>query len=426
MSPKLYMKSLSLENFRGFQNFSLEFHPRLNVFLGNNGVGKSSILDALSILLGTITEELGQNSAVKTTISYDDISVGWQKACIDGYLYAKENILMAACSQLYLKKGKKTVNSLTHSSPMLNYRKTLEEIILQPELKKNLPIFISYQANRHPNNTFISTETTNKTNLEINACYDEAISVNPNFATFFKWYKEKEDLENQTKVKNNNLAYMDRQLQVLRDAVEKSLGYNSFTVDRNHWTFNLVKNNQELSFNQLSDGEKGYLLLVADIARRLAIANPYLDNPLDGEGIVLIDEIELHLHPKWQREIISKLLETFTGCQFIITTHSPQIIGEVQPDSIWILEAGEEPYHPKRSYGMDASELLEEVMGAPSVNNYVTKQLEEIEELIDSEEYDEAREKIKALAKNTGAIPSLVGINALLDMYNQETVNLGE
>jgi predicted ATP-binding protein involved in virulence len=129
------------------------------------------------------------------------------------------------------------------------------------------------------------------------------------------------------------------------------------------------KQGQELIVNQLSDGEKCLLAMVGDLARRLAIANPSLENPLQGEGVVLIDEIELHLHPKWQREIIPALTRTFPNCQFIATTHSPQVISEVKPNGIYILEATSEGVvarRPESSYGRDSNRILEDLMGVPA------------------------------------------------------------
>ena len=91
---------------------------------------------------------------------------------------------------------------------------------------------------------------------------------------------------------------------------------------------------------QLSDGERGVLALVLDLTRRLAQANPELDAPtLEAEAVVLIDEIDLHLHPRWQRQIVHNLTSAFPRCQFIATTHSPQVIGEVDPDRIQIIAA---------------------------------------------------------------------------------------
>lgn len=89
------------------------------------------------------------------------------------------------------------------------------------------------------------------------------------------------------------------------------------------------KGSLTISVDLLSDGEKCTLALIGDLARRIALANPNRDNPLDGEGIVLIDEIELHMHPSWQRRVLGVLKRVFPNIQFIVTTHSPQILGEV-------------------------------------------------------------------------------------------------
>lgn len=83
------------------------------------------------------------------------------------------------------------------------------------------------------------------------------------------------------------------------------------------------------------------MALLGDLARRIAIANPYRENPMEGEGIVLIDEIELHMHPSWQRRILGVLKQLFPNVQFIITTHSPQVLGSVD-NSYKIISLGDE------------------------------------------------------------------------------------
>ena len=90
------------------------------------------------------------------------------------------------------------------------------------------------------------------------------------------------------------------------------------------------RNSTTIPVRHLSDGERGSLALVLDLTRRLAQANPGMDDPAsEAEAVVLIDEIDLHLHPKWQRQIVRNLTVAFPRCQFIATTHSPQVIGEV-------------------------------------------------------------------------------------------------
>ena len=120
----------------------------------------------------------------------------------------------------------------------------------------------------------------------------------------------------------------------------------------------------KIPVRHLSDGERGVLALVLDLTRRLAQANPELDDPAsEARAVVLIDEIELHLHPKWQRRIVRNLTEAFPKCQFIATTHSPQVIGEVEHSRIQIISDGM-VYSPSHSFGVDSSRVLEEIMDA--------------------------------------------------------------
>ena len=101
---------------------------------------------------------------------------------------------------------------------------------------------------------------------------------------------------------------------------------------------------------------------MTDLARRLAIANPWLgENALEGEGIILIDEIDLHLHPQWQRRVLPALTQTFPNCQFIVTTHSPQVLSEVPGESVFILENGKLLDYSPHTRGRDSNSILSEI-----------------------------------------------------------------
>jgi predicted ATP-binding protein involved in virulence len=168
----------------------------------------------------------------------------------------------------------------------------------------------------------------------------------------------------------------------------------------------IQKHNEELIINQLSDGEKCLLAMVGDLARRLAIANPGLDNPLQGSGVVLIDEIELHLHPKWQRDSIPALTRTFPNCQFIVTTHSPQVISQVKPEGIYILEKTEDGIavkQPESSYGRDSNRILEDLMDTPERPQPIKETLLELFRLIDEGKLSEARQLKNNLAQEIGS-----------------------
>ena len=130
--------------------------------------------------------------------------------------------------------------------------------------------------------------------------------------------------------------------------------------------------------------------------------------------VVLIDEIDLHLHPKWQRQIVRNLTAAFPRCQFIATTHSPQVIGEVEHDRIQIIADGQ-VYSPTHSLGLDSSRVLDEVMDASSRNADLTDRLSEVSRVIGAQQFDRARELLSKLEEHEGAGPDVVRLRTLLD-----------
>jgi len=170
--------------------------------------------------------------------------------------------------------------------------------------------------------------------------------------------------------------------------------------------FSVQKNGGRLYLEQLSDGERGLLALVFDLTRRLAIANPLNVNPVrDGLALVMIDEIELHLHPKWQRDVVKRLRDTFAACQFVVTTHSPLVLGEVAARCVRFLEFRDGKVvktMPAEAYGMDANRILQEFMAAPIRNRTVDAKLKVLFELIDEERLEEARAAIAGLEAMLG------------------------
>ena len=171
------------------------------------------------------------------------------------------------------------------------------------------------------------------------------------------------------------------------------------------------KSGEELRVDQLSDGEKCTLAMVGDLARRIAIANPALGDPLAGEGVVLIDEVDLHLHPGWQRHVVSALEETFPNCQFLVSTHSPQIVSHVAPERIWLLERGESGVsanRPAQSFGQTAGRILEDVMNVPERPLEVKERLSDLFLAIQQEELVEAKRLLSHLTSMIGVDPELV------------------
>ena len=236
------------------------------------------------------------------------------------------------------------------------------------------------------------------------------------FKIFFEWFRNREDLENEKR--RDNFDYRDKQLEAVRQAISSLIeGFSNLRVQRSPLRMTVIKTvvikkdgkelkkSEKLILNQLSDGEKCLLAMVGDLARRLAIANPGLPDPLQGKGVVLIDEIELHLHPKWQREIIPALTRTFPNCQFIVTTHSPQVVSHIQPEGIYILEKtdnGVVAKKPESSFGRDSNRILEDLMNVPARPQEIKDRLHELFRLIDEGNLDGARQLSQQIANDIG------------------------
>jgi len=180
----------------------------------------------------------------------------------------------------------------------------------------------------------------------------------------------------------------------------------------------IEKNKKTLSVDQLSDGEKCLIALVGDLARRLAIANPQRENPLRGRGIVIIDEIDLHLHPKWQRKIISTLTRVFSKIQFIVSTHSPHVITHVQPEDLFLLSTTEKGIiakKPVESYGKNVDRILEDLMGLETTRpDKVNLLLAELYETISDGDTDKAKEQAANLRNMIGEDPEITKAMVLI------------
>ena len=156
--------------------------------------------------------------------------------------------------------------------------------------------------------------------------------------------------------------------------------------------------------SQLSDGYKCTISLIADIAYRMAILNPQLLNKVlvETEGIILIDEVDLHLHPKWQKRILKDLMDIFPKVQFIVSTHAPEVINSVKKGSVVILRNNEVINATDETYGKDANTILREVMEVSSRPDIIRFLFEKFYELLDSGEWKMAEEIIGQLEKEIG------------------------
>lgn len=410
------LKNIELRNFRGINHLSINLSERLNVFVGVNGSGKSTIIDAVAIMLSWLAKRIQRENSSGRLIPEESIQKG-QIASLLAINIEKNN--KNYLWQLVRSGKGKTSDSKSRLSELSE----LAALIRDAAPKSGLPVMAYYPV--HRNVLDIPLRIRQKHSFELFECYDEALTGAANFRHFFEWFRNREDLENENRryqdhiVKPDGFEFPDRQLEAVRKSLESFLpGFQNFSVRRSPLRMTAFKNEKELRIEQLSDGEKGLIALIGDLARRLAIANPESDNSLAEKGVVLIDEIDLHLHPEWQRMIVPRLTEVFPNCQFIVSTHSPQILSHVKPENIFLLKQEKADniacVQPSESYGKNTDRILEDLMNVDARPSSEKRKLHELFETIQKGSLEDARTRVRELKELIGEDPELVKANVLI------------
>lgn len=434
------LKRITLANFRGFDQIDLDFADDVTVIAGVNGVGKSGVLRALTSALSLALPKFTVSRESPLGLSDTDVQSGKPGLAMSVILEldtarvivdlnraaplaaGKAEALIKRRDDLRFatretKKGSKEEQDINDEIRLIEFQlgqsSDVHAIRILPndsandgdELTSGLkgdrpqPLAVFYTTSRFLSRLPPALPKTKK--LDAATAYDKALNqLEVSLNDFASWYR--------VVASEATTATKDRLFQQLQQAIQTFLpeARNLELHDARPPRFSMTKRGQPLFLEQLSDGERGLLALVFDLTRRLAIANPDLENPIaEGTALILIDEIELHLHPKWQRDVLQRLRETFKSCQFVVTTHSPLVLGEVPARCVRFLEFVDGKVSvtvPTEAYGMDANRILQEFMGAPVRNRQVEDELRVLFELIDLERFDEARNKIQNLEQKLG------------------------
>lgn len=371
-------------DYRLFRNAEIKFSFPLTVLVGINGRGKSSILDALSRHLSWLVSRVEKGKGVGSGLLESDISnfsadisssqvVATFKVgnALDGDSVQYKSILTA---KLAISKS---FSSTSVSTNLEDYTKYGEIIREQRKKQKymNLPLIASYGVER----SWVMRKNKRRSKfsaddaLEQGKVFSSALMGTKSFqaTSFLDWFVSFSKLaDNSRDAKKKEKA--NRSICLMKKVLKEVIpGFENIKLDLSRGVDDLYVeiNGTEVLFEQLSDGQRLFVSLVADIVWRLIELNPNRIDPLQGYGIVLVDEVELHLHPTWQQTILPGLIKIFTGLQFIVTTHSPQVLSTVKSDAIRLLNNGAEEQGKVtfqkplfETKGRESSDVLAEVM----------------------------------------------------------------
>lgn len=371
------IKKLKIRNFRNLESFDIIFDNKLTMLVANNSSGKTSILDAIAIMLGSY---IGAFPTEKNNgFKFTDATIKERGDEPKYPISVSSNIILDREIRVFRELSNKGSRTTTvDSKDLQQYAKMNYEKLYNKE-NVNLPIIAYYGTGRLYKETKHSKEKYEKEKSSRSYGYHNCLNPNSSFKEFREWFIEQSQVEINTLLKNlqknQNINLSELPTSKLLTNIRNSINNVLSHLNWQNLHFNgedLVIDNTdgvELSIDSLSDGVKNILTLVADIAYRCSKLNPHLDNPSkETEGIILIDEIEMHLHPSWQQRIIIDLLNIFDHIQFIITTHSPQVLSSVNNTNIRIIDPLEkEAITPIiNPYGKQSVIALEDIMNVSS------------------------------------------------------------
>lgn len=404
----MFLESVHIENFKGISSYTVQLKKGFNLLIGDNGVGKTSILEAISVGLGgfivgfqdiatkhftkdeihVVLEHIGEGSYNKRYITPIQVQC---KAVIEGEEYEwirRKNSLKASRSTVeprdVCKKAFQMANEENHILPILSYQSAARMWMQKRESAENLFAGNFYRT------------------IGYNGCLAEA----SNNKMLMNWVRKMEMLE--WKKKGIIAEY-----QAVKSTIKKFMSLMNeeevlgVEYDGQSEEFVYLTKNQVLPIGNLSSGYQSLIWMVFDIAFRMAILNPDLCEAIaKTPGVVLIDEFDIHLHPKWQWNVINALKETFPNVQFIAATHSPILLASCKGENLIMIQEKngkeQEPLYQITPYGLEINDVLEHYQGSFTLSKEIAHILKVFTEAIEDGNLQQAEQMFEKLKVDMG------------------------
>lgn len=423
----MQLQSIMIKNFKGIKDIAVTFKASFNILIGVNGVGKTSILEAISVGLGGFLA--GVNEINTKHINQDEVRLE-SKLTGDGSINIKQEYpVKVECAAILDNqeftwvRQKKNFKGRTTVEPREICKVTKE---MMDDTEKILPL-LNYQsaarmwAQKREKATNVFRE-----NFTRSVGYIDCLAEESNAKMLLNWCKRMEEISWQEDkkiseyeaVKDAIVAFMsimsERRVQGVR--FHKRTGQLVYSLNEN----------ENIPIHLLSSGYQSIIWMVMDIAYRMAVLNPNLRREVTKRtpGIVLIDELDLHLHPKWQWKIVEALKTTFPCVQFITTTHSPLIIASCKDEQLISIGNDMEVEYSSSAYGQQVGHVLSYLQDSYDRAKSVKDKFDSFYAAIDGERFTEAQSILNELVAELDATnPDIVKAKTTLDL---ETAFLGD
>lgn len=426
----LRLKKLKVKNFRCFENLEMNLNSRCNVLVGINGSGKSTILDALSIALSGYL--LGFDDIKGTYIQTEDAHFVTHQA--GNRIEVQEQFPVIVYAEGIIDddhdvKWQRELNGkdrrTTHGNArcIVDYAKKLQDAVRSGNMTCTLPLTAYYSTGRLWLQKRNRTAHEKGKTLKRQMGYIDCMAAASNEKQMLQWFADMTYIQLQ---EGRPIAELEAVKQAIRQCYMSSDpsisdAYFQYNVKNHELEVTIYRNDtvEKFPIRMLSDGEKGVISLVADIAYRMALLNPNLfERVLQTPGVVLVDEIDMHLHPSWQKRIMKDLMNIFPNVQFIVTTHSPSVLANIK-EREYVQIVDHFNVNPSRDmiYGRSVEEILCDIMNTNVSPEEITDLQQEFNSAIDCEDFDKAQEILNHQRQ-------LLGNNANAVIENQITLDV--
>jgi predicted ATP-binding protein involved in virulence len=423
------IEQLTLTNFRGFEKRTFEFDQQFNLIIGNNASGKTSLIEGLERACSSFFLGIGEQHA--TSIGEDDIR---RVARLQGDVITIEPqfpVMIEATGTLTNQKITwsrvlEGIGRRTTSKGAKSIRGKAENLskLVQDGASVLLPFFSHYGTGRlwvQPRDMRGNPSSEKKASESRLEGYRFSNDPRIEIAELMRWLKRERYISLE---KGSDRLGFKAAKEGVRPCLPGCVSVEYSVIEQT--LVMEIEGKGTQPFHLLSDGQRIMIGLVADIAIKAAILNPHLGESVLSKtpGVVLIDEIDLHLHPRWQRHLVEDLKRTFPEMQFFATTHSPQVIGETPREQIIQLDADGDWKHPDQTIGLSSDEVLEFIMDASTRNEGSQEDLNRLEQLLEDANFEDARKLLHTMRKKyhgeLADISAAEGYMAQMDVLAEE------
>jgi predicted ATP-binding protein involved in virulence len=433
-STYLRLHRLHLQDYRCFTSLDVSFHEQLTVLVATNGAGKTSVLDAIAVamgpFLGAFDEGVGKHFSptdIRLHKVRDTAAIEMEYAPQGVQLEAEGSLPVAqpdlGGERVVWKRGlagpTKAKTTIKDAKVLVNYGKRLQEAVRTPGADVTLPLLAYYGTGRLWQQKKLMENKLPRSSRTIG--YTDCLDPASSYKSFVEWFRYWNRNAQDARLKASELGLrpspteFDAYIAAVAGAVNACLapsGWENLSYSFNADT--LVASHPDhgqLPVELLSDGIRNMIGMVADMAFRAVKLNPQLGARAAEQtpGLVLIDEVDMHLHPEWQQTVLKGLCGAFPALQFIVTTHSPQVLSTVEKACVRVLGPGvdgqmvaTEPLSD--TYGMPSGMVMQQVMHVdPQPPVAELPALKRLTELVDQGLF-ETSEAIKLMAALTARL----------------------